>query len=91
MSEDLRDTLLTVCTLLEKHKVQYMLIGGTAVALHGYYRMSMNSAGTLADKPDIDLWFEPSYENYSLILKVIEELGQDITDFKNKRTNHISN
>ncbi|MES2458667.1 MAG: hypothetical protein V4594_24140 [Bacteroidota bacterium] len=85
MSEDLRDTLLTVCTLLEKHKVQYMLIGGTAVALHGYYRMSMNSAGTLADKPDIDLWFEPSYENYSLILKVIEELGQDITDFKNEQ------
>jgi len=45
----------------------------------------MNSAGTLADKPDIDLWFEPSYENYSLILKVIEELGQDITDFKNEQ------
>ena len=34
MSDDLRDTLLTVCSLLEKHKVQYMLIGGTAVALH---------------------------------------------------------
>ncbi|HSK12134.1 MAG TPA: hypothetical protein VK907_02910, partial [Phnomibacter sp.] len=32
-------------------------------------------------KPDIDLWYAPTYQNYFNILKVMEELGQDITEF----------
>lgn len=86
MEDSLKNSLLTVCNLLEKYKVQYILIGGTAVALNGYYRHSINIAGELTDKPDIDLWYNPTYENYFNILKVIEELGQDITEFKNEKT-----
>lgn len=63
-----------------------MLIGGAAVALNGYYRHSMFSSGELADKPDIDIWYDPTYENYFKILKVIEELGHDITEFKNEQS-----
>jgi len=86
MKDDLRESLLKLCSLLEKYKVQYMLIGGTAVALNGYYRYSMNNAGELTSKPDIDIWYNPTYGNYFNILKVIEELGQDITAFKNEQS-----
>jgi len=62
-----------------------MLIGGTAVALNGYYRHSMNISGELTEKPDIDVWYSPTYDNYFNILKVMEELGQDISEFKNEQ------
>ena len=84
MEDKLKNSLMTVCRLLEKYDVQYMLIGGTAVALNGYYRYSVNIAGELTDKPDIDIWYNPTYENYFNFLKVVEELGYDITEFKNE-------
>jgi len=62
-----------------------MLIGGAAVALNGHFRLSINAAGELTEKPDIDIWYNPTYENYFNILKVIEGLGNDITDFKNEQ------
>ncbi|MDR6560024.1 MULTISPECIES: hypothetical protein [unclassified Arcicella] len=86
MEDNLKNSLLTICGLFEKHNVQYMIIGGTAVALNGYYRHSMNISGELTQKPDIDIWYNPTYENYFNILKVIEELGQDITEFKNEKS-----
>ena len=86
MEDNLKNSLLTVCALLENHNVQYMLIGGTAVALNGYYRHSLNIAGELTNKPDIDIWYNPTYENYFNILAVIEELGKDITELKNEQS-----
>jgi hypothetical protein len=86
MENNLKNSLLTVCKLLEKHNVQYILIGGTAVALNGYYRHSINIAGEIADKPDIDNWYNPTYENYFNILKVMDELGQDVTEFRNEQS-----
>ena len=85
MEDNLKNSLLAVCTLLEKNNVEYMLIGGTAVALYGYFRHSVNIAGEPADKPDIDIWYNPTYENYFSILNVMEELGQDVTEFKNEQ------
>jgi predicted nucleotidyltransferase len=86
MIKDFKNSLLTVCKTLEKFDVKYMLIGGTAVALNGYFRLSMNISGELTDKPDIDIWYNPTYENYFNILKVVEDLGQDITEFKNEKS-----
>lgn len=86
MEENLKNSLLTICGLLEKYNVQYMFIGGTAVALYGYYRLSSNIKGELLEKPDIDIWYNPTYDNYFNILRVMEELGQDITDFKNEKS-----
>ena len=63
-----------------------MLVGGTAVALNGYYRHSINTSGELTNKPDIDIWYNPTYENYFALLKVMEELGQDISEFKDEQT-----
>jgi hypothetical protein len=61
-----------------------MLIGGASVALNGYYRLSLNASGELADKPDVDIWYNPTYKNYYNFLKVIKDLGQDITEFENE-------
>lgn len=85
MGEDLNSSLRKICTLLDKYHVEYLIIGGTAVALHGYYRESVNISGELSDKPDIDIWYNPTYENYFNILKVIKELGQDTEEFGNEQ------
>jgi predicted nucleotidyltransferase len=86
MEDQLKETLSTVCKLLEQHKVKYMFIGGTAVALNGYYRHSIGISGELTDKPDIDVWYNPTYENYYAILHVMEALGHDITEFKREQS-----
>lgn len=82
MQDNLRVSLLLVCRLLEKHKVSYLLIGGTAVALNGYFRHSVDKDGELTEKPDIDIWYNPTYTNYFKILEVIQDLGNDVTEWK---------
>ena len=42
LGENIKTTLLTVCKLLEKYHVRYLIVGGLAVALNGYYRHSVD-------------------------------------------------
>lgn len=85
MEDNLKATIITVCKLLEKYNVEYIIVGGTAVALNGYYRHSTNASGQLTNKPDIDIWYNSTYDNYFRILKVIEALGEDISEFENEK------
>ena len=85
MESDLTAGILRVCKILNKHSIDYLLVGGTAVALHGYFRYSVNSAGVIADKPDVDVWFNPTYGNYFKLLDALDELGQNVTKFKNEQ------
>lgn len=85
MEEDLRKALLEICGSLQRWDVQYMLVGGTAVALHGYYRHSMGPTGKIASKPDVDLWFDPSYANYFKLLDMLASIGCDVAEFKNEQ------
>lgn len=62
--------------LLNKHQVKYLIVGGYAVALHGYPRYTKN----------LDFWIENSHENASSLLKALDEfgfgsLGLQISDF----------
>lgn len=50
---------------LEKHKVDYMIIGDYAVAFHGYPRFTK----------DIDIFFFNSKGNIDKIIKALEEFG----------------
>lgn len=54
--------------LLDKNNVDFLLVGGYAVILHGYAR----STG------DMDLWVNQNEENYSKLKKVYEEFGAPI-------------
>ena len=51
--------------LLNKHRVRYLLIGGYAVAYHGYVRATA----------DLDIWIEQSIENAEAVFACLTEFG----------------
>jgi len=56
--------------LLRAHDVKYLLIGGYAVALHGYVR-STN---------DIDFWVAMTQDNAERVVKLLKEFGFDVPE-----------
>jgi hypothetical protein len=81
VEKNLTDEILQVCQILNKNDVEYLIVGGTAVAFHGYFRWSQNSAGTQTQKFDLDIWYNPTYDNYFKLLNGLAELGQDVKAF----------
>ena len=81
METNLTDEILRVCQILNKNGVQYLIVGGTAVAFHGYFRWSQNSTDTPTEKFDLDIWYNPTYDNYFKLLNALAELGQDVKEF----------
>ena len=61
LSQDMKEFI----ELLQKHKVQFLVCGGHAVAFHGYPRMTM----------DFDLLIKPTQENAQLIMACLNEFG----------------
>lgn len=59
--------------LLEKHRVEYMIVGGYAVAFYGYPRFTK----------DLDVFYSLTSENISSLKKVLIEFG-----FKEKSLSH---
>jgi len=53
--------------LLNKHKVEYILVGGYAVGYHGYPRATA----------DMDIWIDINTINATKIVKVLNEFGFD--------------
>ncbi|MFI5218553.1 MAG: hypothetical protein ACHQNT_03610 [Bacteroidia bacterium] len=51
--------------LLNKHKVNYMLIGGYAVIYHGYERSTT----------DMDIWLKPDNHNRDKLIPALKEFG----------------
>jgi len=51
--------------LLNKHDVQYLIVGGYAVAVHGYPRYTKG----------LDIWIALSPENADKILKALDDFG----------------
>lgn len=56
------------------------------MGLYGYFRPSVSDFGDLIDKPDIDIWYQPTYENYFKVLRVMGEFEYDVTDFLTEQT-----
>jgi len=56
--------LTTVCALLNAARVQYVVVGGFAVALHGVVRATA----------DVDILIEPSLKNVRRTLRALEQL-----------------
>jgi hypothetical protein len=57
-------------SLLNKKKVEYLLIGGYAVGYHGYVRAT----------GDIDVWIAPNAENAGRTISALRELGFELPD-----------
>jgi len=51
--------------LLTKHKVEYIIVGGYAVGIHGYPRFT----------GDLDIWLNPVEDNAIKVLKAVNEFG----------------
>lgn len=64
---------------LNKHNVEYILVGGFSVILYGYSRTT----------GDLDLWVNKSKENYDKLCKAFDEFGMPIFDMtENNFLNH---
>ena len=68
--ENLPQDFKEFLTLLNKHEVEYLLVGGYAVALHGYPRYT----------GDIDFWINNSEPNAEKIITVLKEFGFDLPE-----------
>jgi hypothetical protein len=65
-NDDFRDFV----ELLNRHKVEYMLVGGFAVAMHGYVRAT----------GDMDIWVNKTTENYSRLLRTFIDFRMPLFD-----------
>ncbi|MDN5214813.1 nucleotidyltransferase [Fulvivirgaceae bacterium BMA12] len=83
ISNELRSILQKTCAALNKHKVEYILIGGTAVAFYGYQRPSGGLHGNLDMKYDVDFWYKPTATNYYNLLKALKALDIDTSRLEN--------
>lgn len=53
--------------LMNENEVEYLIIGGVAVNIHGYSRAT----------GDLDIWYNPVKENFEKLLKTISDFGFD--------------
>jgi len=68
--ENLHPDFKEFLKLLNSHQVDYLLVGGYAVSIHGYPRYT----------GDIDFWVAVSEENAQKLVNVLKEFGFDVPD-----------
>ena len=84
-NNQLLESIVKVCRALNNHNIDYLVVGGSAVAYYGYFRHSITMAGVPADRPDVDIWYSPTYANYFKLLDALVALGQDVTIHRNEQ------
>lgn len=67
-----KEVFSTICKLLNKNEVDYLVIGGFAVIYHGFQRVTA----------DVDFWYKPTTENFSKIVSAFELHGLDVSSLK---------
>ena len=85
MNTSIFEKLQDVCNILNEHSVEYLTIGGAAVALHGHERWSTDASGRDSKVVDLDFCYNPTYDNYFGLLNALEKLGQDVSDFREEQ------
>ncbi len=60
---ELNDLIRHICNVINRHSVDFLIVGGIALGLHGDPRNSVNSADNVTEKPDLDFWYKPTHEN----------------------------
>lgn len=66
LNPDFRDILFAFC----EEKVEFLVVGGYAMAFHGYVRAT----------GDIDLWIRPSPENAPRVWQALNQFGAPLFD-----------
>lgn len=76
INNEIRASLEKVIKALNSESVEYMVIGGIAVASYGYYRLSGVFNSSLPEiKHDIDFWYNPTLTNFSRLTNALSSLG----------------
>ncbi|MEI7436669.1 MAG: nucleotidyltransferase [bacterium] len=65
MQERTQDPLLLVCSLLNKHGVRYLIVGGHACILHGLVRTT----------EDVDILIQDDEENFRRVIAGLSEMS----------------
>jgi len=60
--------------LLSKHEARYLVVGGYAVALHGFSRYT----------GDMDVWIDATEENANRIVNALTDFGFDASDLDSR-------
>ncbi len=68
----LTDDFKEFLRLLNANGVDYLLVGGYAVAIHGYPRATV----------DMDVWIRPSQPNAEAIVQALRAFGFDLPELK---------
>lgn len=63
--------------LMNANGVEYLIIGGVAVNIHGYSRTT----------GDLDIWYNPSKKNFEKLLITISDFGYDISELEKSTYN----
>ena len=86
MEKNVIDGLVEVTSILNQHSIEYLVIGGTALGMHGHQRVSYDTSGKPMEKADLDFWFNPSYDNYFKVLDALEQMGVDVAPWRAEKT-----
>ncbi|HKL02291.1 MAG TPA: DUF6036 family nucleotidyltransferase [Cryomorphaceae bacterium] len=78
---DWEDDIDRFVELCHKHSVKMILVGGGAVNFHGYQRHSA----------DVDFWISTDGKNLKQLLRVLQEMELDITEFPLQVANQEQN
>ena len=70
-NEDFRDFIRA----MNNQQVEYILVGGMAVILHGYVRTT----------GDMDIWVRQTKDNYQKIVKAFDEFRMPVFDMTEER------
>lgn len=68
----IKEIFSAICKLLNKSKVDYLVIGGFAVIYHGFPRTTS----------DVDFWYKPTNDNFLKIVAALEEFDIDVSSLK---------
>lgn len=68
----IKEVFSTICKLLNKHQVDYLVVGGFAVIYHGFSRAT----------DDVDFWYKPTNDNFIKIIAAFEDLKMDVSQLK---------
>ncbi|MCX8490214.1 MAG: hypothetical protein ORN54_04025 [Cyclobacteriaceae bacterium] len=78
IANEVRELLHRVSSLLNKHEVEFIVVGGVAVGYHGYRRISGVSTYKPEMKTDLDFWYNPTISNFTNLIEALRELGVSI-------------
>lgn len=82
MTQDLADGIKNLSQALNKHKVEYMFVGGVAISFYGQPRPSTNLPKDI--NYDIDVWYLATNKNFIRLINAIFEISPELKSELNK-------